>query len=65
MKRDEIRLEVLRLAHRHDRSPAEVVTVAGLYEQYVQGPETDPVEEVGLEAEKPKAGRPRKSKWEP
>lgn len=32
---DQIRLEVLKLAHRHDRSPAQVVEVASLYEAFV------------------------------
>lgn len=37
MQRDEIRLEVLKLAHRHDRSPGEIVALAKSYETFVVG----------------------------
>jgi len=33
----DIRLECLKLAHRHDRDPAQVVDVAKVYEAYVSG----------------------------
>lgn len=33
----DIRLECLKLAHRHDREPAQVVVVAEVYETYVSG----------------------------
>lgn len=35
MDKDEIRLECLRLWHRHDRTPAQVIEMAKEYEKYV------------------------------
>lgn len=56
MERDEIRLEVLKLAFRHDRHPAEVVEVAQIFEKYILEPE----EKVSA-SEKPKPKKVEKS----
>jgi hypothetical protein len=37
MSPEEVRLEALKLAHRHDRDPAQVVQVAKVYEDFVLG----------------------------
>ena len=57
----DIRLEVLKLAHRIDRSPAQVVEVAEIYEQYVKGAEIPQAAAVAAEVE-PKRGTLRLNK---
>lgn len=37
MSPEQIRLECLRLAHRHDRQPSEVIVTAKEYEAFVSG----------------------------
>lgn len=37
MTPEEIRIECLKLAHRHDREPAQVVENAKVYEDYISG----------------------------
>lgn len=53
MTPEQIRLECLKLAHRHDREPAQVVARAEEYERYVSSPLPAP--------EPPRRGRPRKA----
>lgn len=48
----QIRLECLKLAHRHDLDPERVVERAGSFERYVQS----------QPAAQPTAGRPQKAK---
>lgn len=58
MDRDDIRIECLRLWHRHDRSPAQVIELAKEYEAYVVGEKTK-VEET------PKKSQPQKKSGNP
>lgn len=53
MNVEEIRLECLKLAHRHDLDPERVVERAGQFERYIQGTSSQPVER--------KPGRPPKA----
>lgn len=41
MQESLIRLECLKLAHRHDRTPSDVIGVASAYEKYVAGVKVD------------------------
>lgn len=57
MQRDEIRLECLKLAHRHDRAAEVVVTHAKEYEDYVLGGADDGTKEK-VDPDKPEKRRP-------
>lgn len=72
MTEHEIRLECLKLCHRHDREPAQVVKNAEQYEAYVKGPapqvpqvsEPEPVKETETPRQKltlPKADNPKRA----
>jgi hypothetical protein len=57
MTRDEFRLELIKVCHRHDLHPDDVVTRAKILEDYV----TDsPGEKPPVSVEKRGPGRPRK-----
>jgi len=59
MKRDELRLECLKLVHRHDRAPCDVVLAARIYEEYLVEPEAD--SSLGLSPDPVRGrGRPKK-----
>jgi hypothetical protein len=53
MDKDEIRLECLRLWHRHDRTPAQVIEMAKEYEKYVLDVQEKKVEEKSSRSKKP------------
>lgn len=61
MTKDEIRLECLKLAHRHDRKADDVVAHAREYERYVVGEGETPAPVVETERRRG-PGRPRKNK---
>lgn len=50
MTKDEVRLEILKLAHRHDRHPSQVVDQAKIYEAYVLSEKSDPLPTAKPEA---------------
>lgn len=61
MTRTQVRLECLRLCHRHDRSPAENVATAKILEAYVVEASDEPVKETesaGPQEKKVSRGRP-------
>lgn len=62
MTRQEVRLEILRLTYRHDRSPEDVITAAKIFEKYLAEDLGEPVKETperDLAQRKP--GRPPKA----
>ncbi len=54
MDRDTIRLECIKLWHRHDREPAQVIESAKQYEAYI-------VSDAKLDKEEAKKPQPKKS----
>jgi hypothetical protein len=60
MKRSEIRLELLKLRHRHDLHPEQIMTDVKLFETYVlEALEGDSQSPAIIEKRRP--GRPKKS----
>lgn len=53
MTPEEIRIECLKLAHRHDREPAQVVETAKAYEGFVTG------DQPKQDTSRPKLGLPK------
>lgn len=56
MEREQVRLECLKLLHRFDRTPAQVILDAAAYEDYVVG-SSDEVKEAPKKPSK-KSGNP-------
>lgn len=47
-----MRLEALKLAHRHDRSPTQVLDVAKIYEDYILGDSTEVIKSQSQSSKK-------------
>lgn len=62
MGRESVRLELLKLVYRHDRSERDVVTAASALEEYVFSSEPNNAKPVSeSQADKPKAKKNQKS----
>lgn len=59
MTPEEIRIECLKLAHRHDREPAQVVETAQVYERFVANNRQSDATEIGNQTGRPKLGLPK------
>ncbi len=60
MQKVELRVECLKLAHRVDRSPAEIIHIARELEKYALEPQVENTSNGAEEPLKKKPGRPKK-----